>query len=116
MSKKQETQKPSPADSGEPRSSQRGMRGHPDHPESVLSPIVDAIADLRAGKMVILIDDEDRENEGDLCMAAEVVTPEAINFMARFGRGLICLTLTEEQLEAIHRQKDLERKRGLRDD
>jgi 3,4-dihydroxy 2-butanone 4-phosphate synthase / GTP cyclohydrolase II len=49
-------------------------------------------------RMVILTDDEDRENEGDLCMAAECVTPEAINFMARYGRGLICLSLTEERL------------------
>ena len=56
-----------------------------------------AIADLRAGKMVILVDDEDRENEGDLCMAAETVTPEAINFMAKHGRGLICLALTPER-------------------
>ena len=49
-----------------------------------------AVADIAAGKMVILVDDEDRENEGDLCMAAETVTPEAINFMATYGRGLIC--------------------------
>jgi 3,4-dihydroxy 2-butanone 4-phosphate synthase/GTP cyclohydrolase II len=55
-----------------------------------------ALEDIRNGKMVILVDDEDRENEGDFCMAAECVTPEAINFMAKFGRGLICLTLTEE--------------------
>ncbi|MEW8560457.1 MAG: 3,4-dihydroxy-2-butanone-4-phosphate synthase, partial [Candidatus Thiodiazotropha sp.] len=54
------------------------------------------IEDLRQGKMVIIMDDEDRENEGDLVMAAECVTPEAINFMARYGRGLICLTLTKE--------------------
>ena len=60
-----------------------------------------AIADVRAGKMVILVDDEDRENEGDLCMAAEFVTPEAINFMATHGRGLICVTLTEEQIERL---------------
>ena len=59
--------------------------------------VVDALEDIRAGKMVILVDDEDRENEGDLTMAAEFVTPEAINFMATHGRGLICLTLTEEQ-------------------
>ena len=57
-----------------------------------------AIEDIRAGKMVILVDDEDRENEGDLCMAAEFVTPEAINFMAIHGRGLICVTLTEAQV------------------
>ncbi|MFQ5505043.1 MAG: bifunctional 3,4-dihydroxy-2-butanone-4-phosphate synthase/GTP cyclohydrolase II [Planctomycetota bacterium] len=61
-----------------------------------------AIEDIRAGKMVILVDDADRENEGDLCMAAELVTPEAINFMAKHGRGLICLSLTEEQLERLH--------------
>src|SRR5436190_23992298 len=51
--------------------------------------------------MVILVDDEDRENEGDLCMAAELVTPEAINFMARWGRGLICLTLTEDKADSL---------------
>ncbi|MDK9719063.1 MAG: 3,4-dihydroxy-2-butanone-4-phosphate synthase, partial [Trichlorobacter sp.] len=52
--------------------------------------IEEAIEDIRQGKMVILVDDEDRENEGDLTMAAEMATPEAINFMARYGRGLIC--------------------------
>jgi 3,4-dihydroxy 2-butanone 4-phosphate synthase/GTP cyclohydrolase II len=55
-----------------------------------------ALAEIRAGRMVVVVDDEDRENEGDLTMAAEFVTPDAINFMAKFGRGLICLTLTEE--------------------
>ncbi len=55
--------------------------------------IDEAIEDMAKGKMVILVDDEDRENEGDLCMAAEKVTPEAINFMAKYGRGLICLSL-----------------------
>ena len=60
-----------------------------------------AIAEIRQGKMVILVDDEDRENEGDLCMAADIVTPDAINFMARFARGLICLTLTPEKCEAL---------------
>jgi len=60
-----------------------------------------AIADIHDGKMVILVDDADRENEGDLCIAAEKVTPEAINFMAKFGRGLICLSLTEETLERL---------------
>ncbi|MBV8658954.1 MAG: 3,4-dihydroxy-2-butanone-4-phosphate synthase [Burkholderiales bacterium] len=60
-----------------------------------LSPTADLVADLAAGRMVVLMDDEDRENEGDLVMAAEHVTPEAINFMAKYGRGLICLTLTE---------------------
>jgi len=63
--------------------------------------IAGAIADIRAGKMVILVDDEDRENEGDLTMAAQFVTPEAINFMATHGRGLICVTLTEEHVERL---------------
>ena len=60
-----------------------------------------AIEDIRAGKMVILVDDEDRENEGDLTMAASQVTPEAINFMATHGRGLICLTMTEARVDAL---------------
>ena len=62
-----------------------------------ISPIEDIVADLRAARMVILIDEEDRENEGDLILASDHVTPQAINFMARFGRGLICLTLTRER-------------------
>jgi len=66
-----------------------------------LDKIEDILDDLREGKMVILMDDEDRENEGDLLMAAESVTPEAINFMARFGRGLICLTLTEDHCKKL---------------
>ncbi len=61
-----------------------------------ISPVAEIVVELKAGRMVVVVDDEDRENEGDLLMAAEFVTPEAINFMARFGRGLICLTLTEE--------------------
>ncbi|NTV50251.1 MAG: bifunctional 3,4-dihydroxy-2-butanone-4-phosphate synthase/GTP cyclohydrolase II [Geobacteraceae bacterium] len=60
-----------------------------------------AIEDIRNGKMVILVDDEDRENEGDLTMAAEFATPEAVNFMARFGRGLVCLTLTGESCDKL---------------
>jgi 3,4-dihydroxy 2-butanone 4-phosphate synthase/GTP cyclohydrolase II len=63
--------------------------------------IEDAIEDIRQGKMVVLVDDEDRENEGDLTMAAEMATPESINFMARFGRGLICLTLTGERCDQL---------------
>ncbi|MCX4189497.1 bifunctional 3,4-dihydroxy-2-butanone-4-phosphate synthase/GTP cyclohydrolase II [Methylophaga sp. OBS3] len=59
------------------------------------------LADIKAGKMVIIMDDEDRENEGDLVMAAELVTPQAINFMAKYGRGLICLTLTEERTRQL---------------
>ena len=61
-----------------------------------ISTIQEAIEDIQNGKMIILVDDEDRENEGDLCMAAEFISPETINFMARYGRGLICLTLNEE--------------------
>jgi 3,4-dihydroxy 2-butanone 4-phosphate synthase/GTP cyclohydrolase II len=60
-----------------------------------------AIEDYKAGRMVIMVDDADRENEGDLCIAAECVTPEAINFMAKFGRGLICLSITEEQVRKL---------------
>ncbi|WP_342130637.1 bifunctional 3,4-dihydroxy-2-butanone-4-phosphate synthase/GTP cyclohydrolase II [Hydrogenophaga sp. OTU3427] len=66
-----------------------------------VSPVEDIVADMRAGRIVILVDEEDRENEGDLVLAAEHVTPEAINFMARFGRGLICLTLTRERCERL---------------
>jgi 3,4-dihydroxy 2-butanone 4-phosphate synthase/GTP cyclohydrolase II len=68
------------------------------------SPFTDvpaAIDEIRAGKMIVIVDDEDRENEGDLMLAAEKVTPESINFMAKFGRGLVCLTLTEERLEHL---------------
>ena len=68
----------------------------------LISPVKDIVADMRAGRMVILVDEEDRENEGDLVLAADHVTPEAINFMARFGRGLICLTLTRERCERLH--------------
>jgi len=65
------------------------------------STIVEAIEDVRQGKMIVIVDDEDRENEGDLMIAAEKATPELINFMARFGRGLICLTLTEERTKEL---------------
>lgn len=67
----------------------------------MINTIEEALDEIRQGKMVILIDDEDRENEGDLTMAAEKVTPEAINFMAKYGRGLICLSLTEERLNEL---------------
>lgn len=66
-----------------------------------LASIPDALEDIRQGKMIILVDDEDRENEGDLCMAAEKVTPDAINFMAKYGRGLICLSLTPDWVERL---------------
>ncbi len=67
-----------------------------------ISTTQEIITELRAGRMVVLVDEEDRENEGDLVLAAEFVTPEAINFMAKFGRGLICLTLTEERCEQLN--------------
>ena len=67
-----------------------------------ISRVEAALEDIRQGKMVILVDDEDRENEGDLCMAAELVTPEAVNFMAREGRGLICLSLTEARADELN--------------
>jgi 3,4-dihydroxy 2-butanone 4-phosphate synthase / GTP cyclohydrolase II len=69
------------------------------------SPFTDvptAIEEIRSGRMVVVVDDEDRENEGDLTLAAEKVTPEAINFMAKYGRGLVCLTMTEERLDHLH--------------
>ena len=73
---------------------------HPDW-RDVVVPIPAAIAEIKAGRMIILVDDEDRENEGDLTMAADAVTPEAINFMAMHGRGLICLPMLGEQLERL---------------
>ena len=63
--------------------------------------VEEALEDIRAGRMIVLVDDEDRENEGDLAMAAEKVTPEAINFMAKYGRGLICLAMTEQRCDAL---------------
>jgi 3,4-dihydroxy 2-butanone 4-phosphate synthase/GTP cyclohydrolase II len=67
-----------------------------------ISTTQEIVAELRAGRMVVLVDEEDRENEGDLVLAAEFVTPEAINFMAKYGRGLICLTLTEQRCEQLN--------------
>ena len=66
-----------------------------------ISPIPELIADLAAGRMILLVDDEDRENEGDLIIASEFITPEAINFMAKHARGLICLTLTRKHCERL---------------
>ena len=66
-----------------------------------ISPVSEIVAEMKAGRMVILVDEEDRENEGDLVLASDHVTPEAINFMAKFGRGLICLTLTRERCEYL---------------
>jgi len=64
--------------------------------------VQDAIEEIRAGRMIVIVDDEDRENEGDLTLAAEKVTPESINFMAKYGRGLVCLAMTEERLEHLN--------------
>ena len=72
---------------------------------SFISPVEDIVAEFRAGRMVILVDEEDRENEGDLVIAAEHCTPEAINFMAKFGRGLICLTLTDARCRQLNLQQ-----------
>src|SRR5437870_2498512 len=69
--------------------------------ESPFTDVATAIEEVRSGRMIVIVDDEDRENEGDLMLAAEKVTPEAINFMAKFGRGLVCLTLTEERLDHL---------------
>src|ERR1051326_8361853 len=70
-------------------------------PTSPFTDVPSAIEEIRAGRMVIIADDEDRENEGDLTLAAEKVPPEAINFMAKYGRGLICLAMTEERLDQL---------------
>ena len=72
-----------------------------EHSMQAFSPIAEIIDELRRGRMVVIVDDEDRENEGDLLMAASCVRPEDINFMARYGRGLICLTLTRERCERL---------------
>src|SRR6201981_314018 len=71
-------------------------------PRPLCTDVPTAIDEIRAGRMVVVIDDEDRENEGDLTLAAEKVTPEAINFMAKYGRGLVCLAMTEERLEHLN--------------
>ena len=70
----------------------------------MVSTINEAIEDIKNGKMVILVDDEDRENEGDLCMAAQHVTAKAINFMARYGRGLICLSMADDLADKLNLQ------------
>src|SRR6202008_1465542 len=74
---------------------------HAPFPHAPFIDVPGAIAEIQAGRMVVVVDDEDRENEGDLTLAAEFVTPEGINFMARYGRGLICLTLTEERADYL---------------
>ena len=70
-------------------------------PQPPFTDVPDAIEEIRAGRMIVVVDDEDRENEGDLTLAAEKVTPEAINFMAKHGRGLVCLAMTEERLDHL---------------
>jgi 3,4-dihydroxy-2-butanone 4-phosphate synthase/GTP cyclohydrolase II len=82
---------------------QHDLTGHPKHSQDrfEFASVETAIRELRAGRMIVVIDDEDRENEGDLTMAAELVTPEAINFMATHGRGLICLAMTGERLDEL---------------
>ena len=80
---------------GERKPSKRGTKHGP------FAPIEEAIDALREGRMIIVVDDEDRENEGDLTIAAEKITPDAINFMARYGRGLICLSMTPERLDEL---------------
>ena len=69
-----------------------------------LTSVAEAIEDIKAGRMVIIVDDEDRENEGDLAMAAEMITPEAVNFMATYGRGLICVPMLGQRLEQLRLQ------------
>src|SRR3984893_11791803 len=70
-------------------------------PQSPFTDVPTAIEEVRSGRMIVVVDDEDRENEGDLTLAAEKVTPETINFMAKYGRGLICLAMTEERLDHL---------------
>ena len=83
-------------------------------PETFLSTIEDVLEDARNGRMFILVDDEDRENEGDLIIPAQMATPDAVNFMAKYGRGLICLTLPTERVNQL-RDLDGRQGRGHRD-
>src|SRR5246127_5157156 len=70
--------------------------------KSPFATVEEAVEEIRQGRMIVLVDDEDRENEGDLTLAAEKITPEAINFMAKYARGLICLPLTEDRCDELH--------------
>ena len=74
--------------------------------------VEEALEDIRQGKMIVMVDDEDRENEGDLVMAAEMATPEAINFMATYGRGLICVPMTRDRIHALKLEPDGHTKYG----
>lgn len=89
---------------GEKGATGLGRPGEPmaDRPNDQFATIEDAIRELRAGRMIVVVDDEDRENEGDLTIAAEMITPEAVNFMAMHGRGLICLAMTEQRLKELN--------------
>src|SRR5512132_1148451 len=69
-----------------------------------IAPIVEIIAEIKAGRMVVLVDEEDRENEGDLVLAADCVTADAVNFMARYGRGLVCMPIAEERARQLNLQ------------
>ena len=81
--------------------------------DTTFTSVKEAVEEIRQGRMIVLVDDEDRENEGDLAMAAEKVTPEAINFMAKFGRGLICLALTERRCETLGLQPITQRNTSM---
>jgi 3,4-dihydroxy 2-butanone 4-phosphate synthase/GTP cyclohydrolase II len=81
--------------------SSKPTNSRPTNSNSPFTDVPTAVEEIRAGRMIVVVDDEDRENEGDLTLAAEKVTPEAINFMARFGRGLVCLAMTEERLDHL---------------
>src|ERR1700760_2882302 len=69
--------------------------------KSAFTSVEEALEEIRQGRQIVLVDDEDRENEGDLTMAAEKITPEAINFMAKYGRGLVCVALTEDRCDEL---------------
>ena len=79
---------------------------------AAISPVSEIIAEIRAGNIVILVDDEDRENEGDLTIAAEFVTPEKINFLAKHGRGLVCMAVTEEHAARLGLKPMVEQNRS----
>src|SRR5213083_2354848 len=79
---------------------------------SSISPITDIIADMKAGRMAVLVDEEDRENEGDLIFAADFVTPEKINFLATHGRGLVCMPITEAHAQRLGLRPMVEQNRS----
>ncbi|HJY34798.1 MAG TPA: 3,4-dihydroxy-2-butanone-4-phosphate synthase, partial [Vicinamibacterales bacterium] len=84
-----------------PRASRHASLRIARRPRSLFAPVEEAIAAIREGRVVIVVDDEDRENEGDLTIAAEKITPDIINFMVTHGRGLVCLAMTPERLDAL---------------